>query len=61
MKIKFAIKIVAAYVIATAATSSFAHEGHALTGAHWHPTDVWGFVALGGMLAVAIWLYNRHK
>ena len=45
----------------TLAGASFAHEGHAMERQHWHATDVWGFVALGGMLAVAIWLSRGGK
>lgn len=30
-----------------------------MTGPHWHATDVWGFVAVAGALAVAIWLSRR--
>ncbi|WP_280154662.1 hypothetical protein [Piscinibacter sp. XHJ-5] len=38
---------------------SAAHEGHGLTGAHWHATDLWGFVALGAVAALAVWLRRR--
>ncbi len=30
-----------------------------MTGAHWHATDVLGFVAVAAGLAVAIWLSRR--
>jgi hypothetical protein len=59
MTSKIAPKIIAGYAISTWATALFAHEGHAMTGPHWHATDVWGFVALAGVLAVAIWLSRR--
>jgi hypothetical protein len=32
-----------------------------LTGNHWHATDVWGFAAVGLMLAMAIWLSSGKK
>lgn len=32
-----------------------------MEGAHWHATDVWGFVVLGGMIALAIWLSRGGK
>ena len=32
-----------------------AHDGHGLLGSHWHATDLWGFVAMGVVLAVAVW------
>ena len=41
------------------ATVVFAHDGHGLTGTHWHATDVWGFIAVTAMLAVAVWLYRK--
>ena len=37
-----------------------AHEGHGLEGSHWHATDVWGFVALGALVAAALW-FSRKK
>jgi hypothetical protein len=37
------------------AGATFAHEGHQLPGSHWHATDLWGFVAIGVLLAVATW------
>jgi hypothetical protein len=38
---------------------SAAHEGHGLSGGHWHATDLWGFVALGAVAALAVWLRRR--
>ena len=35
---------------------ALAHDDHGLRGSHWHVTDVWGFVALGAAIAVALWL-----
>ena len=38
-----------------------AHEGHGMEGAaHYHATDVWGFVALAGVVAVMWWI-GRDK
>jgi hypothetical protein len=42
-------------------TPAFAHDGHAMTGSHWHATDSWGFVALLTGLVVAIWLSRSGK
>ena len=28
---------------------------------HWHATDVWGFIAAGAALALAIWLSRGGK
>jgi hypothetical protein len=36
-----------------------AHDGHGLFGAHWHATDAWGFVALIGAAAMALWLTRK--
>lgn len=32
-----------------------AHDGHGLPGAHWHATDVLGFVAVAAVVAAMIW------
>ncbi|MDP2255645.1 MAG: hypothetical protein Q8K05_06240 [Polaromonas sp.] len=45
----------------TLAGTAFSHEKHGFSGTHWHATDVWGFVALGGALAVAVWLSRGGK
>lgn len=41
------------------APTVFAHDGHGPSGAHWHATDVWGFVAVAAMIAVAIWMSRK--
>ena len=56
-----ALKIIAICAIPAWTTAAFAHEGHAMAGSHWHATDVWGFVAVAGVLAVAIWLSRGDK
>ncbi len=56
-----AIVLIATYAIFTRASIAFAHEGHGLAGSHWHSTDVLGFVAVGCLAAVAIWLSGRGK
>ena len=41
-------------------TTAFAHDGHGLgTSAHWHATDVLGFVVAAAVLAVAIYLGKK--
>lgn len=60
MKTSTALKTVAATLVATCATSIFAHEGHGLGGTHWHATDAWGF-AVVGVAALAIWLTRGGK
>lgn len=35
---------------------AWAHEGHGMPGfAHWHASDVLGFVAIVGVVAAVIW------
>ena len=38
---------------------AWAHEGHGLFGSHWHATDTLGFVALGALVALAVWLSKK--
>ncbi|NBD19822.1 hypothetical protein GTZ97_03940 [Aquabacterium fontiphilum] len=39
---------------------SLAHEGHGLPGAaHWHATDVLGFIAVGAVAVALIWFKGR--
>ncbi|WP_300711780.1 hypothetical protein [Limnohabitans sp.] len=54
------MKNLATLFIATAAAKAMAHDGHGLSGSHWHSTDAWGFVALGAM-ALAAWFIGRGK
>ena len=56
-----ALKTIASLAISMGASAIFAHDGHGMEGVHWHATDVWGFVAVGGMIALAIWLSRRGK
>jgi hypothetical protein len=51
----------AALALLSASSLAFAHDNHGLHGSHWHATDVWGFVALGGAIAMAIWLSRNGK
>lgn len=61
MKILNALKTIAAATLGTLACASFAHDNHGMEGLHWHATDVWGFVALGSMIGLAIWLSRGGK
>ncbi|HEX6707813.1 MAG TPA: hypothetical protein VF169_23920 [Albitalea sp.] len=45
-------------VLAASPLWASAHDGHGMTGAHWHATDAWGFVALA-LIAVAAALWFR--
>ncbi|MBW8315316.1 MAG: hypothetical protein Q7U09_17180 [Hydrogenophaga sp.] len=44
---------------ALASLPVFAHDGHGLFGSHWHPTDALGFVAVAGLIALAVWLSKK--
>jgi hypothetical protein len=61
MKSLKATKYIAVYACLLRVSASFAHDGHGLVGSHWHATDVWGFAAVGLMLAIAIWLSSGKK
>jgi len=50
-----------AFALTSASSATFSHDQHGLLGSHWHATDVWGFVALGGAIAVALWLSRGGK
>jgi len=50
-----------AAVLALAALPALAHDGHGLTGGHWHATDAWGLVGLAIALAAAVWLTRGGK
>jgi hypothetical protein len=56
-----AIFFLATCSIFTGATDAFAHDGHGLTGTHWHATDVWGFAVVGCLSAAAIWFARKGK
>lgn len=54
-------KLSLAIASALLAPAVLAHEGHGLSGPHWHATDAWGFAVLGGLVALAIWLSRGGK
>ena len=56
-----AIVLLAAYALSTGASAVFAHEGHGLTGAHTHATDAWGFIVVGALSALAVWVSRKGK
>ena len=50
-----------ASLLALWTASGHAHDGHGLTGSHWHAPDAWGFVALAVLVAVAVWASRNGK
>jgi hypothetical protein len=57
--LKTALLLIAACAAFTGSGAVFAHDGHGLTGSHWHASDTWGFVILGAVVALAVW-FSRH-
>jgi hypothetical protein len=53
------IKIIALCAVLMRANTAFSHEGHGISGSHWHASDAWGFVALAVAIGVAIWLSKK--
>jgi hypothetical protein len=41
-------------------TWALAHDGHGLSGLHWHASDTWGFVVVVALAAAAVWI-SRGK
>ena len=61
MNFKNTSKVIVTAALSTLAGSVLAHDGHGLFGSHWHATDVLGFVAVAGVLALAVWLSRGGK
>lgn len=38
-----------------ACVTAIAHDGHGLTGSHWHATDTLGFACVALLVALALW------
>ncbi|MCB2000312.1 MAG: hypothetical protein KDH93_14705 [Rhodoferax sp.] len=52
---------IAAATSALAALPAQAHDGHGMSGGHWHATDAWGLVGLAVALAAAVWFTRGGK
>ena len=59
MKKPFTIKLIAACSSITGANAAFSHDGHGLSGLHWHASDTLGFVLVAGLVVAAIWLSRK--
>jgi hypothetical protein len=53
------MKTLIGLIVALATPLALAHDGHGLTLPHWHATDTLGFVALGAVVAAALWASRR--
>jgi hypothetical protein len=47
------------FLTSAVAATAHAHDGHGLSGGHWHATDAFGFVALFAVLAAVVWWRGR--
>jgi hypothetical protein len=61
MKTNNALKLIAASAGISWANGVFAHDGHGLSGIHWHATDTWGFVAVAALAGLAMWWSRGGK
>ncbi len=43
------------------ALPALAHDGHGLSGSHWHATDTFGLLVVGAGLALALWFSRGGK
>jgi hypothetical protein len=51
----------AAAMILLATPAAWAHEGHGLAGSHWHASDVFGLLLVGGIAALVYWFSRGGK
>jgi hypothetical protein len=54
-------KLLLAAALTQAASLAAAHEGHGMDFAHWHATEVWGFLAMGVAVALVLWLRRGKR
>ena len=50
-----------AAVLLWPAQVAWAHEGHGLAGSHWHASDTFGLLLVGGLAALVFWLSRGGK
>lgn len=54
------MKRISALLSLLVALPALAHEGHgAPTQIHWHATDTFGLLLVGGLAALAVWFSGR--
>jgi hypothetical protein len=59
--LKTALFLIAALALSTGAGDVLAHDGHGMSGSHWHATDLLGLISLAGIFGLAHWLANREE
>ncbi|NPC54803.1 hypothetical protein [Caenimonas soli] len=57
---RFAKQLAATATLMAVSAHSLAHDGHGLTGSHWHATDAAGLALVAVLAGLAIWL-SRDK
>jgi hypothetical protein len=58
---RFAKQLAAAATVLVTSTHSLAHDGHGLTGSHWHATDAAGLALVAVLAGIALWLSRGGK
>ena len=53
---RFAQQLSAGAALLASSAAALAHDGHRMSGAHWHPTDASGFALLALFAGIALWL-----
>jgi hypothetical protein len=53
---RFSRQLCAGAALLASSAAALAHEGHHMSGAHWHPTDASGFALLALFAGIALWL-----
>jgi hypothetical protein len=56
---RFAQHLSAGAALLAASAAALAHDGHQMSGAHWHPTDASGFALMALFAGIALWLSRR--
>ena len=52
---RFAKYLATAGTLLVASAHSLAHDGHGLTGSHWHATDASGVALVAVLAGIALW------
>jgi hypothetical protein len=53
---RFAQQLSAGAALLASSAAALAHDGHHMSGSHWHPTDASGFALLAVFAGIALWL-----
>ena len=53
---RFSRQLSAGAALLAASAGALAHDGHHMSGAHWHPTDASGLALLALFAGIALWL-----